>query len=314
MKKRIIFMGTPEFAVPSLLALKKDGHDLLAVVTQPDRPKGRGNKLQASPVKETAVGLGLDVIQPYKVKDEKIVEMLREMKPDVIAVAAFGQILPESILAVPLLGCINVHASLLPQYRGAAPLHWAILNGEKRTGVTTMLMDSGLDTGDILLKKEIAITPEMTYGRLHDIISVIGADLLIETIKLYGEGKIVPEKQKEGDASYAPRLLREHERIVWDKTAEGIHNQVRGLDPWPGAYTVYLDKPLKIRGSRVYQEKGSAEKPGTVLGIIKGKGFIVQTGMGSILITDVQPFGKKIMPATSFVNGYQLEKGYVFDG
>ncbi len=314
MKKRIIFMGTPEFAVPSLLALKKAGHDLLAVVTQPDRPKGRGKKLQASPVKETAVGLGLDIIQPQKVRDEKIVGMLREMEPDVIAVAAFGQILPESILAVPTLGCINVHASLLPQYRGAAPLHWAILNGEKQTGVTTMLMNSGLDTGDILLKREIAITPEMTYGRLHDIISLIGADQLIETIKLYGEGKIVPEKQKEEDASYAPRLLREHERIIWDKTAEEIHNQVRGLDPWPGAYAVCLDKPLKIRGSQVYQEKGSDEKAGTVLDIIKGKGFIVQTGMGSILITDVQPFGKKNMPATSFVNGYQLEKGYVFDG
>jgi len=313
-KLRIIFMGTPEFAVPSLTALYEAGYELPAVVTQPDRPKGRGQKLAFSPVKEKALELGLQVLQPLKIKDPEFIAALRELRPDLIVVVAFGRILPPEILDLPPLGCINVHGSLLPAYRGAAPIQRAILNGEKRTGITTMLMNAGLDTGDMLLKEEIDIPQDMTFGQLHDQLAVLGAKLLVDTVKLWKEKGITPQPQDDSKATYAPMLTREDELIHWEKPAESIHNQIRGLSPWPGAYTIYAGQPLKIRGSELWKSQEPAAEPGTVTQLVKGRGFVVQCGHGSILVTEVQPQGKKSMPADSFANGYLLGVGHVFTG
>ncbi len=311
-KQRIVFMGTPEFAVPSLQALYEEGHEIAAVITQPDKPKGRGQKLSYSPVKEKALGLGLQVLQPPKVRAAEEISQIRELRPDIIVVVAYGQILPQELLDIPPLGCINVHGSLLPAYRGAAPLQRAILNGEKKTGITTMLMNAGLDTGDILLQKEIEITPDMTFGELHDKMAALGAQLLCETIELLAAGQITPRPQEDSAATYAAMIKREDELIRWEETAEHIHNQIRGLAPWPGAYTFFQGQTLKIRGSKLFDTDAQEAAPGTVVQKIKGQGFVVQCGLGRLLVTAVQPNGKKIMPAESFANGYRLETGYVF--
>lgn len=309
---RIVFMGTPEFAVPSLNALYDSGHEIIAVITQPDRPRGRGQKLGFSPVKEAALALGLNIYQPHKVREQGFVEMLKDLSPELIVVVAFGQILPEDILKIPPYGCINVHASLLPAYRGPAPIHWAIMNGEKVTGITTMLMDTGLDTGDMLLKEEVAISPDMTTGELHDLLAQVGARLLVKTVELWEKKEITPVSQKGMAFSYAPLLKKEHELIHWGKSAETVVNQIRGLEPWPGAYTMYNKGVLKIRGAKIYQQTEQKAQPGTVLHIVKDQGFVVQAGMGSVLVTKVQPFGKQTMGAASFCHGYHLEVGYVF--
>lgn len=311
MELKIVFMGTPDFAVPSLTALVNSGCKVAGVFTQPDRPRGRGQKVTFSPVKEAALKLGLKVFQPDKIREEANMALLEELAPDLIVVVAYGQILPGKILKLPPLGCINVHASLLPKYRGAAPIHWCIIKGEKETGITTMLMDEGLDTGDMLLSEKLGIDPGMTCGQLQEILAHKGAQLLIETIELYCEGKIKPVTQKGLDSCYAPLLNKKDEVVDWTDSSENIHNLIRGLNPWPGAFTIYKSNPLKLRGSQVYDQEGTG-KPGTVSGIIKGQGFLVQTGKGRILITAVQPMGKKIMSADSFINGYQLEEGYVF--
>lgn len=307
----IVFMGTPDFAVPSLTALVKAGYEISGVFTQPDRPKGRGQKVIYTPVKEAALSLGLKVFQPEKIRNEDNITKLKELAPDLIVVAAYGQILPKRVLQIPPLGCINVHASLLPKYRGAAPIHWCIIKGETATGITTMLMDEGLDTGDMLLAKKLEIDEEITCGQLHDIMADCGARLLIETIELWKEGKLKPASQHNMDSCYAPLLTKKDEMIDWTDTSENIHNKIRGLHPWPGAYTIYMGNPLKLRGSKVYDKKNSGN-PGTVSEIIKGQGFVVQTGKGRILITAVQPMGKKIMSSESFINGYQLKEGYMF--
>ncbi len=309
---RIVFMGTPEFAVPSLLALHQAGHDLPLVVTQPDRPKGRGRKLACPPVKEAALRLGLPVAQPVKVKEAAFNAQLQEIRPDLIIVVAFGQILPESILALPPFGCINVHASLLPAYRGAAPLHWVILNGEKETGITTMLMDKGLDTGAMLLTEKIGIGPEMTYGALHDLAAQKGSALLLETVDKWPKGLIKPVPQNSGQASYAPPLKKEHEWISWNADALTIYNQIRGLAPWPGAMTCYKGRPLKIRKAQIFPTNRQEASAGSVTAILRGKGFVVQAGQGSLLVQSVQPEGKNTMPSDSFINGYRLEVGYAF--
>lgn len=306
-------MGTPDFSVLSLRKLNEAGYNIAGVITQPDRPKGRGQKLTSSAVKLEAEALGLEMFQPARIKEEEFIRRLSEIKPDIIIVVAFGQILPKAILELPRLGCINVHASLLPKYRGAAPIHRAIINGENQTGITTMLMDEGLDTGDILLKEKVPISLDMNYGQLHDILAKKGAELLLQTIKFWLNGKIRPEKQENAKASYADMLKHEDEQIEWKKPAIRIYNQIRGLDPWPGAYTFYKDKPLKIRAAKLSEEKNEAVKPGTVLEIIKGESFAVQTGQGVIIVTKVQPFGKMTMSADSFINGYDLKKGYTFN-
>lgn len=311
-KLRIVFMGTPDFAVPSLQAIYEEGYDIVTVITQPDRPRGRGQKLAYSPVKEKALELGLDLMQPLKVKDPAVIAELAKLQPDLIIVVAFGQILPKTLLELPKLGCINVHGSLLPAYRGAAPIQRAILNGQKETGITTMLMDVGLDTGDMLLKERVEIAPEMTFGQLHDVLAQTGASVLVDTVRLRKDNKIIPEPQDNALATYAAMLKREDELIHWEDGVEKIHNQVRGLDPWPGAYTLWEGQGLKIRGSIIQNISSIGVEPGTVTQFVKGQGFLVQCGQGSLLVTMVQPIGKKVMAADSFANGYRLEVGYVF--
>lgn len=309
---RIVFMGTPEFAVPALQALHEAGNEIIAVITQPDRPKGRGQKLALSPVKEKALELGLQVLQPPKVKEASFIAELQKLQPDLIIVVAFGQILPKDILTLPALGCINVHGSLLPAYRGAAPIQRAILNGEKSTGITTMLMDVGLDTGDMLLKEAVEIHAEMTFGQLHDELAVVGARVLVDAVRLRKAHQLTPQPQDNALATYAAMLKREDELIHWEDGVEKIHNQVRGLEPWPGAYTLYGGQGLKIRGSIIQNPDAIEAIPGSIIKFIKGQGFVVQCGRGSLLVTTVQPFGKKVMSADSFANGYRLEVGHVF--
>lgn len=310
---RIVFMGTPDFAVPVLEKIYDAGYTISAVVTQPDRPRGRGCKLTFSSVKEKALELGLNVMQPRRVKDEEFIHTLQEIKPDLLIVAAFGQILPEEVLKTPVYGCLNVHASLLPLYRGAAPIQRAIMQGEKISGVTIMLMDKGLDTGDMLAKEKIKITADMNYGMLHDSLSLVGAELLLKTIPLWKDGKIKAISQMGMASSYASPLKKEDEIIYWRNSASVIYNQIRALDPCPGAATTFQDKPLKIRACEQYNTVHQGAEPGTVLLLLKGQGFVVQTGEGCLLVKQVQPMGKNIMSAYSFINGYHLEVGYVFN-
>ena len=295
---RIVFMGTPEFAVPVLEKLSQtDKIEIVAVVTQPDRPRGRGKQLTFSPVKEKALALGLQVLQPERVREEDFLKRLQELKPDLIIVAAFGQILPQEILTLPPHGCLNVHASLLPAYRGAAPIQRAILQGEEKTGISIMLMEQGLDTGDVLAEEEVPIPFTMNYGELHDALAIVGAELLARTVPRWLAGLIEPvpqEKITERKPGYASPLRRDDEIISWANPAEMIYNQIRGLAPVPGAYTIFQGKPLKIResepvnddlaGLKDEQQPVVVHAPGTVVALLKGKGFVVQTGSGGLLI------------------------------
>jgi methionyl-tRNA formyltransferase len=306
--KRIIFMGTPEFACPTLRTLVQRGEQVVAVVTQPDRPKGRGQQTLAPPVKLLALEHGIPVLQPVKVRHPDAIEEIRALKPDLIVVVAFGQILPKALLEIPSLGCINVHASLLPRYRGAAPLNWCIINGETETGVTTMLMDVGLDTGDMLLKKSTPIDPDEDTSSLHDRLSGIGAELLAETLDLLVGAGLVPEKQDDALTCYAPMLKKEDGLIDWSKDAPGIKNLVRGMTPWPGAYSYLEDKLLKVY--RVQCASG-AGNPGEVLSASRD-GIEVACGEGSILIHELQLEGKKRLPAAEFLAGCKLAPGAFF--
>jgi methionyl-tRNA formyltransferase len=306
-------MGTPDFAVPILAGLAQTNNDLVAVVTQPDRPRGRGRKVSFSSVKEKALEMGLNVLQPCRIKEEGFIKTLQSLQPDLIVVAAFGQILPEKILKMPTYGCLNVHASLLPHYRGAAPIQRAIMAGEKKTGITIMLMDQGLDTGDILTQADVEIPVDFTFGQLHDRLAVIGAELLVKTIPLWQAGDITSHSQRDKESSYAFPIKKDDEKINWVNSAEVIYNQIRGLTPKPGTYTIFRKKPLKIKKSEIYVDTGQQAVPGTVLLLIKGQGFVVQTGDGSLLVKQVQPVGKKMMSAQSFINGYHLEVGDVFN-
>jgi methionyl-tRNA formyltransferase len=235
---KLVFMGTPDFAVPSLQALQEAGHQIAGVFTQPDRPAGRGKKMMPSPVKVLAEKLNLPVFQPLKIKTPEAIDSIRKLEPECIVVVAYGQILSPEILNLPPYGCINVHASLLPSYRGAAPIHWAVLNGEQKTGVTTMLMDEGLDTGDMLLAAEYPISSTATTGEVHDALARLGAEVLLKTLRGLQDGTLKPVPQPQ-EFTYAPPLKREHERIDWSHSALAIHNQIRGLNPWPGAYTTF---------------------------------------------------------------------------
>lgn len=304
---KIVFMGTPDFAVPSLEALIEK-YGVEAVFTQPDRPKGRGKKMAFSAVKEVAVKHDIKVFQPEKLKEDRAaIEYLKELKPDFIIVVAFGQILTKEVLDIPKYGCINLHASLLPMYRGAAPLNWVIINGEKKSGNTTMLMDVGLDTGDMLLKDEVEITENMTAGELHDILTVRGGNLLIETIEGLVNGTIIPEKQ-EGETCYAKMLSKDTGKISWDKSAKEIHNLIRGLNPWPIAHTTYKDESMKIYESEVLNENSNKE-PGTILSVNKS-GMKVSCNEGSLLIKKLQFPGGKPLTVEQYINGKDIEVGY----
>lgn len=313
---RLVFMGTPDFAVPSLQALHGAGHQIVGVFTQPDRPAGRGKKITASPVKMAAEKLLLPVFQPLKVKLPEAVDLLKGLEPECIVVVAYGQILSKEILGLPDYGCVNVHASLLPAYRGAAPLHWAVLNGESKTGVTIMLMDEGLDTGDMLFRAEYRISSSATTGEVHDALAKLGADVLLQTIKGLEDKTVTPIPQP-AEFTYAPLLKREHEKIDWSWSALRIHNRIRGLNPWPGAFATFRGEQVKIWQSRLPETVGERESPqqplpGEIVSLTAG-GFMVQSGEGILEITELQPAGKKKMSATDFFNGRHIELGESFE-
>ena len=306
---KVIFMGTPDFAVGTLKALIASEHEVAAVVTQPDKPKGRGKAMQYTPVKEVAVEAGIPVLQPVKVRDPQVVEELRAYQADVIVVVAFGQIIPKSILEMPKYGCINVHASLLPEYRGAAPIQWAVIDGKEKTGVTTMQMDEGLDTGDMLLVEEVALAENETGGSLFDKLCEVGADVLLKTLEELPKNTLVPKKQpKESPTPYAAMLTKEMGQINWDRSAAEIERLVRGLNPWPSAYTHLNGKTLKIWKASVKEGQAEEVQNGEIVNVTK-KELLVKTGEGLLSLDEVQLEGKTRMPADAFLRGYAVEKG-----
>ncbi len=310
---KAVFMGTPDFAVPTLQKMIDMGIEVTAVVTQPDKAKGRGKKVIYSPVKECALAHDLPVYQPVRIRKEpEFIQTLRDMQPDVIVVVAFGQILPKEILDIPRLGCVNVHASLLPKFRGAAPIQWSIIDGEEVTGVTTMLMDVGLDTGDMLLKAEIPMNPKETGGSLHDKLAAVGGELLEKTLIGLEAGTIVPEKQDDSQAGeYARMLDKELGHIDFNQPAVVIERLIRGLNPWPSAYTYIDGKTLKIWEAEVLDRNYGCEY-GEVAEVTRNC-LIIQTGIGALSVKSVQLQGKKRMDIAAFLNGYTIEKGTRFD-
>ncbi len=306
---RLIFMGTPQFAVPPLLSLKDAGHEIAAVVTRIDKPAGRGRTLSAPAVKFAALDRGLEVRQPKRVREPQFIEALRTLNPDMIVVAAYGQILPKEILNLPQYGCVNIHASLLPAYRGAAPVNWAIISGDRETGITIMQMDEGMDTGAILMQDSIPIEPGDTAGTLAGKLSILGAKLIAQALPLIESGKLKPVPQDHSKATPAPPLKKEDGHIDWELPAEEIRNRVRGFTPWPGAYT-FLEKNLvKIVQTEVV--------PGTLdAGLISANGTRMDVGTGRDLlrIVTVQPAGKKAMPAAEFLRGHRGVDGKRFGG
>lgn len=303
---RTVFMGTPEFALATLQGVIEAGLNLCAVYTQPDRPKGRGNKLTPPPVKELAQQHGIPVYQPVKLRQPEVVEELRALQPDLIVVVAFGQILPKSVLEIPRYGCINVHASLLPRYRGAAPINKAILEGETVAGVTTMNMDVGLDTGAMLVKKSLQVGPEETAGELHDRLALLGREAMDETVRRLCAGTLVAEPQDDALHTYAPMLKKEDGLIDWNRSAAAIHNQVRGLDPWPGAYTLLDGEVLKL--ARTLPQTAPSGEPGTILAA-GAQGVSIACGSGSLLVRELQLPGKKRLAASDFLRGRSLAVG-----
>ena len=308
---RIIFMGTPDFSVGTLEALVEAGHEVVLAVTQPDKPKGRGGKMQLTPVKEAAIAHSIPVFQPKRVRTPECIEELRKYEADVMVVVAFGQILPKEILDMTPYGCINVHASLLPKYRGAAPIQWAVINGEKVSGVTTMQMDEGLDTGDMLLKTEIVLDEKETGESLHDKLALAGANLCVETLKGLQDGTVVPEKQGESPTEYAKMLDKSLGNIDWCHSAASIERLVRGLNSWPSAYTDWDGKVMKIWEADVCPElPGEKKEPGTIVKVEKDS-FYVQTGDGTLKVLMLQIPGKKKMDTAAFLRGYHVAEGTV---
>ncbi len=307
---KVLFMGTPEFAARSLQALLDAGYPVVGVVTQPDKPVGRGKKVRYSPVKELALRHDLPLFQPRRVRRPEVIEQLKALQPDITVVVAFGQILSKEALEISPLGSINVHGSLLPRWRGAAPIHRAVMAGDTETGVTTMWMDEGMDTGDMCLKATIPIGPEDTAGTIHDKLAKLGADLLVETLRQIEAGTAPRIPQPEEGVTYAVKLEREDERIDWSRPTRAIVNQIRGLNPWPVAYTEGPKGSLKIWKAAPYQPETPVEaEPGTVVAIVRRQGFVVATGDGFVLVQEVQPPGKGRMDAQSYVNGGGVQVG-----
>ncbi|MGA8942057.1 MAG: methionyl-tRNA formyltransferase [Thermoactinomyces sp.] len=306
---RVLFMGTPDFAVPSLRVLleQKDRIQVIGVVTQPDRPKGRKKEVTPPPVKVEALKYGLPVFQPQKLRSEEATGQILELKPELIVTAAYGQILPEAILEAPAYGCINVHASLLPKYRGGAPIHHAIINGEKETGITIMYMVKALDAGDMLLQRAIPITSRDDVGTMHEKLARLGAECLREVLPQLLDGTVQAVPQDESLVSFAPNITREDERLDWSRSARQLEWQVRGLCPWPGAFTIWKEKPFKVwKAVSVDQEVD--QEPGTVIQL-NAEGISVATGKGVLRLTEVQPAGKKRMTAEQFRSGRQMKAG-----
>lgn len=306
----VIFMGTPDFAVGTLEALVEAGHTITMVVTQPDKPKGRGHSMQYTPVKEAALRHNLPIYQPIKIREELSVKYIEQIPADVIVVVAFGQLIPKSILKMKKYGCINVHASLLPAYRGAAPIQWAVINGDKQSGVTTMQMDEGLDTGDMLLKTVVPLDEKETGGSLFEKLSAAGAALAVETLAKLETGEITPEKQGETTTAYASMLTKEMGQIDWSRDAVSIEHLVRGLNPWPSAYTKLNGKTMKIWECEVVPSDASKGVCGEILRVTKDS-MIVQTGQDALTIRELQLEGKKRMDAGAFLRGFSVKPGTV---
>jgi methionyl-tRNA formyltransferase len=308
---RLIFMGTPAFAVPSLRRLLEVGHEVALVITQPDRPAGRGQRLTKSPVKQVAEEAGLPVMQPVKVRDQEVVTRLRTTKPDAIVVVDSGQILSRAILEIPPYGCINVHASLLPKYRGAAPIAWALIRGETVTGVTIMEMVEAMDAGPILLQRAIPITDEDDAGTLHERLAVLGAEALIEALDAVKRGEIREIPQEDAPATFAPKLTPDLGRLDWTRGARELWNLIRGLSPQPGAYTFFRNRLVRVLRARPEPGEGR-EIPGVILGVRRGEGVLVATGEGRLLLLRLQPEGKRVMTAEEFAHGYRIAPGAAF--
>lgn len=308
---RIVYMGTPDFAVEPLEAIIKAGYEVTAVVTQPDKQKGRGKEVKMTPVKECALRHGIPVFQPVKIKEPEAVAELEKYQADLFVVAAFGQLLSEEILNMPEYGCINIHASLLPAYRGAAPIQWAVLNGEKESGVTIMQMDKGLDTGDMLLKRSVELSPTETGDSLHDKLMHLGAELIVEALSKLEKGELVPEKQKDELSSYAKKLTKAMGQIDWSKDAVSLERWIRGLNSWPSAYTFFGGRTLKIWEAQVAEENGAQKaEPGQVVSVSR-EGFTVACGQGALQILSLQLEGKKRVLTREFLLGYQVEPGMI---
>ncbi len=306
---RILFMGTPEFAVPCLNALIDSEHQVVGVVTQPDKPVGRGHKLTPPPVKKCAMEYGVEVFQPETLKNSAFSEELERLNPELIVVVAYGKILPEYILNYPKHGCINIHASLLPKYRGAGPIQWSVINGEKKTGITSMKMEKGLDTGDMLLRCETEIGEYETADELHDRLMVMGSDLLIETVKALEAGTLKPEKQNHEESSYAPMISKETAKIDWSRSAEEIICLIYGMNSWPVAHTLYMGDVMKVR--RAVKANGAKGSCGQIINADEN-GIEVVCGDGkSILITEVQFQGSKAMQVRDYLNGHRITVGEI---
>lgn len=305
---RVVFMGTPDFAVDCLDILVENGHDVVGVFSQPDKPQGRKQIMTPPAVKARALELGLDVYQPVSFKDSEAAELLEKLAPELIVVVAYGKLIPQRVLDIPKYGCINVHASLLPKLRGAAPIQWSVINGEKETGVTTMQLDAGLDTGDILLVKKTEIEPNETSGELFDRLKVLGAELLIETINAILDGTLNPIKQDDSQSTYASMLDKKLSPVDWTKTAQQVHDHIRGLEPWPVATTVINEKIVKLYGSRLAgtynKQAGEVVKADNELVVCCGDG-------NAVSITQIQAQGKNKLNAADFLRGFKIEKGTI---
>lgn len=306
---KIIFMGTPDFATSSLKALSEAGHEIQLVITQPDKPKGRGHKMAPPPVKECAIEYGYDVYQPESLKDDESYSYLKSFDADLFIVVAYGQILSERVLNLPKLGCVNVHASLLPKYRGAAPIQWSIINGEEVTGVTTMFMNKGLDTGDMILKREVVIEKTDTAETLHDKLALVGAEVLLETVELFENGNVIREKQDDSLSCYAPMINKDTAKIDFSKSAAEIFNLVRGMNSYPYAITKYENKLMKIISCTVINEDYTGEN-GEILNVTSA-GILVKCGKNAILISEIQMEGKKKMPVSEYIKGNSINIGTI---
>lgn len=302
---RIVFMGTPDFSVPTLEALVASEHEVVGVVTQPDKPKGRGKEIHMSPVKECALQHNIPVYQPVRARDEAFVDEMRALKPDVMVVIAFGQILPKSLLELPKYGCVNIHASLLPKYRGAAPIQWAVINGDEETGITTMMMDVEMDTGDMLEKNVVKLDPEETGGSLFGRLSLLGGDLILSTLSKLEKGEITPVPQDHEKATYVKKISKSMGDIDWTMDAVSIERLVRGLNPWPSAFTRWNGKMLKIWEAKVLPDPDEKLPCGSVISA-SDEGLKIQTGAGVLCVTSLQLEGKKRMDTAAFLRGYQV--------
>jgi len=309
-RPKIVFMGTPEFAVPGLRALIEHGYNVLTVVTQPDRPKGRGRKVVPSAVKQAAAEYGIEVLQPEKASEQKFCETIRSKAPDLLVVVAFGQILKKYLLDIPRWGGLNIHASLLPKYRGAAPINWAIINNETKTGLSAMRIDEGLDTGPVLMQEALTIPPDETAGQLHDRLAMLSGDFLIRTLTGWAKNRFQETPQDHAESSYAPKIEREMSFIRWDENANAVSALIRGLDPWPGAVTMVQDREIKLFSSGVANEARKGLTPGVVAGH-SADGLEVGTGKGTVFIKELQIPGKRRLPVSDFLRGFPLNKGTI---